>query len=35
MCVDFVLASPRITQVDPDDETLFEVVLSQLVLEHT
>jgi hypothetical protein len=35
MCVDFVLALPRITQVDPDDETFFEVVLSQLVLEHT
>jgi hypothetical protein len=29
MCVDCVLASLRITQVDPDDEPLFEVVLSQ------
>jgi hypothetical protein len=29
MCVDCVLASPRITQVDPDNEPLFEVVLSQ------
>jgi hypothetical protein len=29
MCVDCVLASPRITQVDPGDEPLPEVVLSQ------
>jgi hypothetical protein len=29
MCVDCVLASPRITQVDPDDEPLPEVILSQ------
>jgi hypothetical protein len=28
MCVDCVLASPRITQVDPDDKPLSEVVLS-------
>jgi hypothetical protein len=28
MCVDYVLASPRIAQVDPDDEPLPEVVLS-------
>jgi hypothetical protein len=28
MFVDCVLASPRITQVDPDDEPLSEVVLS-------
>jgi cobalamin-dependent methionine synthase I len=30
MCVDCVLASPRIAQVDPGDEPLPEVVLSQL-----
>jgi hypothetical protein len=29
MCVDCVLASPRITQVDPGDKPLPEVVLSQ------
>jgi hypothetical protein len=29
MCVDCVLASPRIAQVDPGDEPLFEVVLPQ------
>jgi hypothetical protein len=29
MCVDCVLASPRITQVDPGGEPLPEVVLSQ------
>jgi hypothetical protein len=29
MCVDCVLASSRITQVDPGDEPLPEVVLSQ------
>jgi hypothetical protein len=29
MCVDCVLASPRIAQVDPSDEPLPEVVLSQ------
>jgi hypothetical protein len=29
MCVDCVLASPRITQVDPGDGSLPEVVLSQ------
>jgi hypothetical protein len=28
MCVDCVLASPRITQVDPGDKPLPEVVLS-------
>jgi hypothetical protein len=28
MCVDCVLASPRIAQVDPSDEPLHEVVLS-------
>jgi hypothetical protein len=28
MCVDCVLASPRIAQVDPGDEPLFEVALS-------
>jgi hypothetical protein len=28
MCVDCVLASPRIAQVDPRDEPLSEVVLS-------
>jgi hypothetical protein len=28
MCVDCVLASPRIAQVDPGDEPLLEVVLS-------
>jgi hypothetical protein len=33
MCVDCVLASPRIAQVDPGDEPLFEVVLSQSVVE--
>jgi hypothetical protein len=31
MCVDCVLASLRIAQVDPGDESLPEVVLSQLV----
>jgi hypothetical protein len=30
MCVDCVLASPRIAQVDPDDEPLSEVVLSHV-----
>jgi hypothetical protein len=30
MCVDCVLASPRIIQVDPSDEPLPEVVLSHL-----
>jgi hypothetical protein len=40
MCVDCVLASPRIAQVDSSDEPLPEVVLSQgligtsLVLFH-
>jgi hypothetical protein len=29
MCVNCVFASPRITQVDPGDEPLPEVVLSQ------
>jgi hypothetical protein len=29
MCVDCVLASLRIAQVDPGDEPLLEVVLSQ------
>jgi hypothetical protein len=28
MCVDCVLASPRIAQVDPGDEPLPEVILS-------
>jgi hypothetical protein len=28
MCVDCVLASPRIAQVDPDNEPLSGVVLS-------
>jgi hypothetical protein len=31
MCVDCVLASPRIGQVDPDDEPLPEVALSHCV----
>jgi hypothetical protein len=35
MCVDCVLASPRIAQVDPGDEPFPEVVLSQLVPEQT
>jgi hypothetical protein len=35
MCVDCVLASPRIAQVDPSDEPLPEVVLSQLIPEQT
>jgi hypothetical protein len=35
MCVDCVLASPRIAQVDLDDKPLLEVVLSQLVSEQT
>jgi hypothetical protein len=30
MCVDCVLASPRIAQVDPDDEPPSEVVLSHV-----
>jgi hypothetical protein len=33
MCVDCVIASPRIAQVDPRDEPLFEVILSQLVYD--
>jgi hypothetical protein len=33
MCVDCILASSRIAQVDPGDEPLPEVVLSQLALE--
>jgi hypothetical protein len=32
MCVDCVLASPRIAQVDPGDGPLPEVVLSQVTL---
>jgi hypothetical protein len=35
MCDDCVRASSRIAQVDPGDEPLPEVVLSQLVLEQT
>jgi hypothetical protein len=35
MCVDCVLASPRIAQVGPGDEPFPEVVLSQLVLVQT
>jgi hypothetical protein len=35
MCVYCDLTSPRITQVDPGDEPLFEVVLSQLISEQT
>jgi hypothetical protein len=35
MCVDYVLASPRIAQVYPGNELLPEVVLSQLVPEQT
>jgi hypothetical protein len=35
MCVDCVLASPRIAEVDPGDEPLPELVLSQLVSEQT
>jgi hypothetical protein len=31
MCVDCVLASPRIAQVDPGDGPLLEVVLLQLL----
>jgi hypothetical protein len=34
MCVDCVLGSLRIAQVDPGDEHLPEVVLSQLVPEQ-
>jgi hypothetical protein len=34
MCVDCVLASSRIAQVDPDDEPLSEVVQSQICTEH-
>jgi hypothetical protein len=33
MCVDCILASPRIVQVDPDDEPLPEVVLSQTLAQ--
>jgi hypothetical protein len=29
MCVDCILASPRIAQVDPGDEPLSKMVLSQ------
>jgi hypothetical protein len=32
MCVDCVLASPKITQVDPGDQPLPEVVLSQILV---
>jgi hypothetical protein len=32
MCIDCVLASPRIAQVDPGDEPLSEVVLSHFTL---
>jgi hypothetical protein len=35
VCVDCVLVSLRIAQVDLGDEPLFEVVLSQLVPEQT
>jgi hypothetical protein len=35
MCVDCVLASLRIAQVDSGDEPLPEVVMSQLVSEKT
>jgi hypothetical protein len=35
MRIDWVLASPGIAQVDPGDEPLSEVVLSQLVLKQT
>jgi hypothetical protein len=35
MCVDCVLVSPRIAQVDPSDEPLPKVVLSELVPEET
>jgi hypothetical protein len=35
MCVDCILASPTITHVDPGDEPLPEVVLSQLVPKQT
>jgi hypothetical protein len=31
MCVDCVLASPRIAEVDPGDEPLFEVVMSHFL----
>jgi hypothetical protein len=34
MCVDYVLASSRIAQVDPGDEPLPEVVLSHGTLLH-
>jgi hypothetical protein len=33
MCVDCVLASPRITEVDPGDGPPSEVVLSQVGVE--
>jgi hypothetical protein len=35
MCIDCVLALPRIAQVDPSDESLPKVVLPQLVSEQT
>jgi hypothetical protein len=35
MCVDCILVSPRIAQVDPGDEPFPEVVLSQLVSDQT
>jgi hypothetical protein len=35
MCVDCVLASSRIAQVEPGDEPLSEVILSQLVSQQT
>jgi hypothetical protein len=35
MCVDCVLTLSRITQVDPGDGSLPEVVLSQLISEQT
>jgi hypothetical protein len=35
MCANYVLALSRIAQVDPRDEPLPEVLLSQLVSEQT
>jgi hypothetical protein len=34
MCVDCVLASPRIAQADPSNGPLPEVVLSQWLKDH-
>jgi hypothetical protein len=34
MCINYVLTSMRITQVDPDDEPLSKIILSQIQAER-